>query len=697
MKEQLTEEQKKFLTAEGKVVVKACPGSGKTYSVAHKLLSYIDNWKDYHSGVAVLSFTNVASNEIQEKAQTIHGSLGELGYPHFIGTVDSFIDEFIVLRYGHLDTVSNVRPRITITDTWKMPYGFWRKECHSKGCIDNIEQFYYGIDKKFYKGNEPVKCEKRNARSLPCQQYKKMLQDKGIIFQNETALFAYQLLKKYPMVASAIAERFPVIIIDEAQDTSVNQMAVFDLLSKSGVKSIFLVGDADQSIYEWRNASPECFLQKVEDTSWQTIELTGNFRSSQNICNVTSYFSASLRGTKSNNAIGYWKDEVQKPILLLTKNNSENDTIDYFIKKCMEMQIGISPKNVAVLTRGRIYSDTDIKGLWKSAEIELYAKAAYEWKYGSRKKAYENTEKATYCMIFNEDTDKYMMQQKIREHTTEESWKDFIINILINMPDVDMEIAEWVKEFSTIFVDVCKNCEYKISPDKEIKDTFKIKRNDNKSPDFKKISLKKFFEKKNEEKYTRSSIHGVKGESYEAVLLHVKSRTGSTITNPMVEVFKNRIEFSNAGAPLVAIERIVDSVPVSRNENIAGFMHKCGICEERGSGYDKIVEATGKNELLAPRIENQNNQFTKAILFAKVPFELTTKEDRMRTCYMQACLAYVNFEGISNSDIRKIFGLGEKEKAKASRLLTSAVDGGYIKVMDPDTAPRYKKYIPYWA
>ena len=119
-------------------------------------------------------------------------------------------------------------------------------------------------------------------------------------------------------------------------------------------------------------------------------------------------------------------------------------------------------------------------------------------------------------------------------------------------------------------------------------------------------------------------------------------------TNPMVEVFKNRIEFSNAGAPLVAIERIVDSVPVSRNENIAGFMHKCGICEERGSGYDKIVEATGKNELLAPRIENQNNQFTKAILFAKVPFELTTKEDRMRTGYMQACRAYVNFEGICN-------------------------------------------------
>ena len=530
MKEQMTEEQKEVLAAEGKVVIKACPGSGKTYTVAHKLLSYIDNWKDYHSGVAVLSFTNVASNEIQKKAQVIHGSLGKLGYPHFIGTVDSFIDEFIVLRYGHLDTVSNVRPRIAMADTWKIQYKFWRSECYRKHCVDNIEQFYYGVDKVFYKGNEPVKCNKKNARLLPCQQYKQKLLNQGIIFQNETALFAYQLLKKYPTIASAVAERFPVIIIDEAQDTSVNQMAVFDLLSKSGMKSMFLVGDSDQSIYEWRNANPECFLQKIEDPTWRTIELTGNFRSSQNICNVTSYFSASLRGIKSNNAIGYWKDEVQKPILLLTKNNSENDVIDYFIKKCMEMQIEVSPKNVAVLTRGRIYSDTDIKELWKSAEIELYAKAAYEWKYGSRKKAYEHTEKATYCMIFNEDTDRYVMQQKIRKYTTEESWKNFVIDILINMPDVDMEIAEWVKNFSTIFVEVCKNCEYEISTNKEIKVTFKIKRNDKKSPDFKKISLKKFFEKKNEEKYTRSSIHGVKGESYEAVLLYIKNCKGSTIT-----------------------------------------------------------------------------------------------------------------------------------------------------------------------
>lgn len=168
-------------------------------------------------------------------------------------------------------------------------------------------------------------------------------------------------------------------------------------------------------------------------------------------------------------------------------------------------------------------------------------------------------------------------------------------------------------------------------------------------------------------------------------------------TNPMVEVFENRIEFSNAGAPLVAIDRIVDTVPLSRNENIAGFMHKCGICEERGSGYDKIIDITGKNGLLAPRVENQNNQFTKAVLFAKVPFEMTTKEDRVRTCYMQACLAYVNFEGITNMRIRKIFGLSDKEMSKATRIINNTIESELIKCLNPETAPRYRKYIPYWA
>lgn len=168
-------------------------------------------------------------------------------------------------------------------------------------------------------------------------------------------------------------------------------------------------------------------------------------------------------------------------------------------------------------------------------------------------------------------------------------------------------------------------------------------------------------------------------------------------TDPMVEIFLDRIEFSNAGAPLVAIECIVDTVPVSRIENIAGFMHKCGICEEWGSGYDKVLDATSKNTMLAPKFENQNNQFTKVVLFAKIPFDLISKEDGIRTCYMQACLAYVNFGTITNADIRQVFGLEESDKVKSSRIIKDTLAAGLIKPVDPETAPRYMKYIPHWA
>lgn len=168
-------------------------------------------------------------------------------------------------------------------------------------------------------------------------------------------------------------------------------------------------------------------------------------------------------------------------------------------------------------------------------------------------------------------------------------------------------------------------------------------------------------------------------------------------TNPMIEVFKNRIEFSNVGSPLVPVERIVDTVPVSRNENLAGFMHKCGICEERGSGYDKVIDATGKRAMLAPKIEIQNDRFTKVTLYSKIPLDLTSKEDRIRTCYMQACYAYVNGEAITNNNIRNLFDIDSADKYKASRIIKESLEAGVIKPIQPNMPPRHRKYIPIWA
>lgn len=529
--EKLTHEQLSFLEAEGRVIVRACPGSGKTYTVATKLLFYLDNWDRYHQGVAILSFTNVASEEIYKKALLMNKGIGKLDYPHYIGTVDSFINEFIVLRYGYLKTHDKVKPLIALSDNWEIPYGYWRTECYRNGCVNNIEKFQWGIDNKFYKEKEIVSCELRGkSQLLPCQQYKVMLMKKNIIFQNEVASFSYRLLKEYPMIATAIVERFPIIIIDEAQDTSEEQMAVFDFLTEAGIKSIFLVGDPDQAIYEWRNANPECFKKKIGAESWECIELTGNFRSSQHICNATSWFSATLKGQRTNDAVGDYKDESQKPILLLTNGITETEVIDYFLEKCHSMNIEIKSDNVAVLTRGRIHSDTDIKDLWKSKEMELIAKAAYEWKCGSRKKAFSDMSKASFRILIGEVTDEYLMSKKIREYTNEDNWKDFIIDVFCCLPNIDLGIAEWVSQLINLYIEKLNEYSFKAVEGINIKDILKIKTRDKSNPEFKNIPLKKFFEKKSSGDYTRSSIHGVKGETYDAVLIYVKSMTGKTLT-----------------------------------------------------------------------------------------------------------------------------------------------------------------------
>ena len=80
----------------GKFVVRACPGSGKTYCVGARLARLIHDWKKKHEGIAVLSFTNVAWQEIEKKcSEKFH--IGKIPYPHYLETIDSFVNKYIFL------------------------------------------------------------------------------------------------------------------------------------------------------------------------------------------------------------------------------------------------------------------------------------------------------------------------------------------------------------------------------------------------------------------------------------------------------------------------------------------------------------------------------------------------------------------------------------------------------------------------
>ena len=144
----------------------------------------------------------------------------------------------------------------------------------------------------------------------------------------------------------------------------------------------------------------------------------------------------------------------------------------FFLKKCRSMEIEIKSDKVAVLTRGRIHSDTDINDLWKSKEIELIAKAAYEWKCGSRKKACSDMTKASFRILIGEETDEYLMSKKIREYTDEDNWKDFIIDVFCGLPNIDLGIAEWVSQLANLYIDILQKYDFKIAEGTNIKRYF---------------------------------------------------------------------------------------------------------------------------------------------------------------------------------------------------------------------------------
>lgn len=165
----------------------------------------------------------------------------------------------------------------------------------------------------------------------------------------------------------------------------------------------------------------------------------------------------------------------------------------------------------------------------------------------------------------------------------------------------------------------------------------------------------------------------------------------------MVEIFSDRMEITNPGTPLIETTRFLDYPPISRNEQMAAFMRRIGVCEERGSGFDKIVHATEVHQLPAPEITVYENM-TRLTLFSSRPFSKMSKVDKLRACYLHACLRRVHREYMTNASLRERFAIPSHNSAMISRLLNESCEEGLVKLADEaDTSVRNRRYIPYWA
>ncbi len=170
-----------------------------------------------------------------------------------------------------------------------------------------------------------------------------------------------------------------------------------------------------------------------------------------------------------------------------------------------------------------------------------------------------------------------------------------------------------------------------------------------------------------------------------------------TGAGPMIEIFSDRMEVSNPGKPLVETDRFLDSPPRSRNEILASFMRRIGVCEERGSGIDKVVIQTELFQLPAPVFEAPGDN-TRAVLFAYKPFSKMSKQEKIHACYLHACLRRVNRDFLTNSSVRERFRIEAKNKATSSRIIRDTVEAKLIRRDDPENASdRYARYVPFWS
>lgn len=164
----------------------------------------------------------------------------------------------------------------------------------------------------------------------------------------------------------------------------------------------------------------------------------------------------------------------------------------------------------------------------------------------------------------------------------------------------------------------------------------------------------------------------------------------------MIEIYSNRIVFTNPGEPIVPVERFIDGYQ-SRNERLADLMRRMGICEEKSSGIDRVVEAAEFFQLPAPEFRSALHR-TEVIVSGPKPFKEMDRDERTRACYQHCVLRWVMQQKMTNQTLRERFHLPARKSASVSQVINAAVTENLIKPDDATSGSRkFARYVPVWA
>lgn len=530
---QITAQRKAYFEARGKIILNACPGSGKTTCIIHKLsLIEAECLQQFgpHAGIACLSFTNVAKNEILDKYKKSHGQ--ELRYPHLVATIDSFINQFITLPFYNLLNKDFKRPKIVdedsvIDNAFKTRYqknGKWQE-----GIIYPLNTFKNRQGLAIYRSYPPSSIwidangnftyEGKNPDTTKVdaavfQEYGKAVFSaklkKGLITSLDSAYIAVCIINTYGRIGEWLIKRFPFIIIDEAQDNSEVQHVFFERLITLGLKNIEMIGDPYQSLYEWRDAKPHLFLKKFTDANWTGLPLSQNRRSIQRIIDCFSI----VRTSTDEGITSVEVEDLDIPIKVYKYTDANPaQIVQHFEETCKTHNFNDNH----IVVRGNSLKDQMLGNTaaiepWKTSYPSRLLRIRHHFESNEIKDAV-NELRRFILELSNPNADYSTLKDQVQEVEGDYTFNGKLFAFLYKIPSTSISFQAWtaaavIKLKEAFNIDVTALFE------------FKQKITGFKMADLKVQNVNLYFNKSASSKYNIpiTTIHQIKGATLDAIL-----------------------------------------------------------------------------------------------------------------------------------------------------------------------------------
>ncbi len=341
-----TDQQKDAIFAEElEFLLRAAPGSGKTWTSCRRFIWRAANWPHPVAGLALLSFTNAAIREF--KVATINvGQRDLLSDPNYVGTFDSFVERYILAPFGHLLTGADKRPKLFPGPRPGDRNNAQLKVWTAGGGNRNIPvpaweviPFLDGTKLRFKAsssfGNRPI-----TDATTPVYE----LLSLGYYTHDQRIFWACKLLSERPHIAKLLAGRFPEIIVDEAQDTNVWLLVLLNSLRDKGAK-ITLIGDPDQCIFEFSMADVTLLPDLKKKWSIPEKPLSQSFRCNNQIAAVVRNVGGNVHFTGSGDGASEW----HRGFVVEESSKTFSDSLSVF--QHLVSQAGVSINSAAVVCR----------------------------------------------------------------------------------------------------------------------------------------------------------------------------------------------------------------------------------------------------------------------------------------------------------------------------------------------------------